>query len=111
MGWSRYVKHPLSVILFVAFNILSAGPGVLCLVVLGRGVQKIFRRVLSDRSIKVYTGKDVVDVRDPPEGLEGVTGTGTLFCSDGTEVNPGFPFCAPITVVGRRYYLSSVVLR
>lgn len=44
----------------------------------------MFKRVLAERKVEVYTGKDVVDVRDPPEGVAG--GTGTLVCSDGSEV-------------------------
>lgn len=50
----------------------------------------MFKRVLADRKVEVYTGKDVMDVRDPPEGVAG--GTGTLVCSDGSEV--GLPPCA-----------------
>lgn len=44
----------------------------------------MFKKVLADRKVEVYAGKDVVDVRDPPEGAAG--GTGTLVCSDGLEV-------------------------
>ena len=50
-------------------------------------MQRIFQKVLSDRKIVVFTDKDVVDVRDPVEGPGG--GTGTLFCSDGSQVRGG----------------------
>lgn len=40
--------------------------------------------MLSERKVKVHTGKEVVDVRDPPEGVP--NGSGILVCSDGTEV-------------------------
>lgn len=50
----------------------------------GRGVQKIFKRVLAEREIEVHNGKEVVDVRDPPEGVPG--GMGKLMCKDGSEV-------------------------
>lgn len=40
--------------------------------------------MLAERKVCVHTGKEVVDVRDPPEGVAG--GVGTLVCSDGTEV-------------------------
>lgn len=49
-----------------------------------RRVQKIFKRVLTERKVGVHTGKEVVDVTDPPEGVAG--GAGALVCSDGTEV-------------------------
>lgn len=49
-----------------------------------RRVQKIFKRVLAERKVKVHTGKEVVDVRDPQEGV--ADGSGTLVCKDGTEV-------------------------
>ncbi|CAM9622724.1 unnamed protein product, partial [Ectocarpus fasciculatus] len=51
-----------------------------------RRVQQTFKRVLSDRKVGVHTGKEVVDVRDPPEGGES-GGTGSLVCKDGTEIS------------------------
>ncbi|CAN0277846.1 unnamed protein product, partial [Ectocarpus sp. 4 AP-2014] len=50
-----------------------------------RRVQQTFKRVLSERKVGVHTGKEVVDVRDPPEGGES-GGTGSLVCKDGTEI-------------------------
>eukprot|EP00903_Cladosiphon_okamuranus_P015210 g14058.t1 len=50
-----------------------------------RRVQKVLKRVLAERKVEVHTGKEVVDVRDPPEGVAG--GVGTLVCSDGTEIS------------------------
>lgn len=50
-----------------------------------RGVQKVFRRVLEEREVEVHNEKEVIDVRDPPEGVAG--GTGTLICKDGSEAS------------------------
>lgn len=55
----------------------------------------MFKKVLLERNVEVHTGKDVVDVRDPPEGV--VNGTGTLVCADGTEVSF---FFTPSIIVG-----------
>lgn len=43
----------------------------------------MFRRVLEERGVEVHNEKEVVDVRDPPDGVVG--GTGTLICKDGSE--------------------------
>ncbi|CAM9939532.1 unnamed protein product, partial [Hapterophycus canaliculatus] len=66
----------------VAVEIVSRGDVVLSSH--NRRVQKVFKRVLSERKVKVHTGKEVVDVKDPPAGV--ADGSGTLVCSDGTEV-------------------------
>lgn len=52
---------------------------------LTRGVQKIFKRVLAEKNVELHNCKEVVDVRDPPEGVPGAMGT--LSCADGTEAS------------------------
>lgn len=45
----------------------------------------MFKRLLAERGVEVHNEKDVVDVRDPPEGVDGATGT--LVCKDGSEAS------------------------